>query len=718
MLRTLRALRCAPTTVLTLLLSTAFTVSASAQDAATVDNAPTLLPGIVVENNAPPPPIATPSARDPGPAAQARRRTRPAVRRAVRRRQAARPATTGSSANAQPSVARAVEAPTPEITSANRGADDLADVAVSATVIGSTQIERVRNGGATPSRLLEGVPGVRLSQSGGVGGTTDVRIRGAESDQTLVLIDGIRVNDPASTGSEFDFSVLSSANVGRIEVLRGPQSGLYGSDAIGGVVNIVPRKGSGPFSAFGEVEGGSFGTFSQQAGASGSNGGFNYSFAASNFKTDGFNRRTSGSEKDAAEKQSFAGTFGYDFTSTETLSLRLGFYRVRADLDGTNGDEEDEVTRRLFDGALKGTFASFNGLALTTVKAYSNTTERDFLDAGSRRSVFEGRRTGVEVQTDVTVRKVDRFSFGSKYERLSGESTDKSERSGTVTPRYDVTETHRSAFALYTLNPIDRISLTAAGRADDFGNEDWETTYRLSGAFRIPETGTKLRASYGTGAKAPTIQQRNETSETFFCTFFSNVPFTGNPDLEIEKSRGWDVGIDQALFNDRVEISATYFENHIENLIQFACADDFQSATFENLPSAKISGVELAGEWRITDWMRLRGTYTFTDAIDEENDLQLRRRPKNITKATLAVEPTEGLVMSATVFNQSSHFDGSRERNKVEGFTRFDMAAEYTVSPSATFFVRAANLTDEDYQEVRNFATPGRSGYAGIRLRF
>jgi vitamin B12 transporter len=684
------------------------------------DDAPTQLPGIVVETNAPPPPISTPSARDPGPAAQARQRTPRRVRQSAQRTATPRAASTRrrrSAPTAQTTVAP-VEAPTPEITSANRGADDLADVSVAATVVGATEIERARSGGATPARLLEGLPGIRLSQAGGAGSTTDVRIRGAESDQTLVLIDGIRVNDPASTGSEFDFSVLTTANVGRIEVLRGPQSGLYGSDAIGGVVNIVPRKGNGPARAFAEVEGGAFNTLSQLAGVSGSSGGFNYAFAASNFRTDGFNRRTGGTEKDGTEKQSITGNVGYDWSATETLSLRLGYYRVRADLDGLSGDEADEVTRQLFDAALKGTFASFNGLALTTVKAYSNTTERDFLDFGSRRSLFEGRRTGIEAQTDVAIRDVDRFSFGGRYEQLTGESTDISERSGRITPRYDVRETHKSVFALYTFNPFDRLSLTAAGRTDDFGTGDWEATYRLSGAYRIPETGTKIRASYGTGAKAPTIQQRNETSETFFCTFFSNVPFTGNPDLEIEKSRGWDIGIDQALFNERVVVSATYFENHIENLIQFACADDFQSATFINLPSAKISGVEVAGEWRVTDWMRLRGSYTYTDAVDEENDARLRRRPEHVGKLTLAVEPTDGLVVSATVLGQSFHFDGTRERNKVDGFARLDMAAEYTMSPSATLFLRAENLTDEDYQEVRNFATAGRSAYAGVRLRF
>lgn len=585
-------------------------------------------------------------------------------------------------------------------------------------MIGPVEIERARGGGAEPGRLLEASPGVSVRRSGGVGGTTDVRIRGAESDQTLVMIDGVRINDPANTGSEFDFSVLSVVNTERIEVLRGPQSGLYGSDAIGGVVNIIPKTGEGPPSGFAEVEGGSFSTFSQRAGVSGSAGRFNYALGLSNFRTSGFNRRTSGSERDGAEKQAVSGVFGYDINATDELTLRLGYYRVRADLDGTGGDERDEVTRELLDSALTYRFDSFGGLVTTRVTGYANQTDRDFLDFGSRTSVFTGFRTGLETQSDVTIRDVDRLAFGGRYARIGGESTDTSERTGAVTPRYDVVETHGSLFALYDFNPFDVFTLTVAGRLDDFGTGDFEGTYRLSAAYRIPETGTKFRASYGTGAKAPTIQQRFEDTTTFFCDFISDNPFTGNPDLEIEKSRGFDVGIDQSLFGGRLDVSATYFHNAIKDLIEFTCNDTNTAATFENLPSATIQGVELAGEWRIVDGVRLRGTYTYTAAVDDADGTRLRRRPDHIAKVTLAVEPFAGAYIAATLVHQSEHFDRPRERNPVDGFVRLDLDAEYTLSPQATLFLRAENLTDEIYQEVRNFATPRRSAYVGVRVRF
>lgn len=664
----------------------------------------TPLPGVIVDTNTPPPPISKPSPRDPGPAAQARRPPRRSQQQA-----SVPPQSTSTDGSAAASGQPADDGGSPNVVTPGRTVQSLGAVATATTVIGPAEIERARGGGASVEDVLRGSPGLNVQRSGGIGGTTDVRIRGADSDQTLVMIDGVRLNDPASAQSEFDFSVLSLSNVERIEILRGPQSGVYGGDAIGGVINIITRTGEGPPSSFVEAEGGSFGTLSQKAGSSGSLDRFSYAIGLSNFTTDGFSRKSGGTEDDATDKQSIAGTFGYRVSDDADLKARFGYYRVRADLDGSTRqpDDRDEVTRELFDAALTGTVKSFGGTVTTRGTFFTNKAEREFFDDTTTdvTSDFEGTRVGAEVQSDVKIGSGDLLTIGGKTEAVSGSAVD-TDVTGQVTDRFDETDHRHAVFASYLFNPIDAFMLSAAGRVDDFDNGNVEATYRFAAAYRFDETGTKLRASYGTGAKAPTIFQRAE------------VAF-GNPDLEVETSEGLDVGIDQLLFNGRVELSATYFRQDIENLIVFETTSFSPfDGEYRNVASAETEGVELAAQWQAFDWLRLRGAYTYLKARDAELDEPLPRRPEHVAKATIELQPTTQLYFSGTVIYQSDQFGSSGRRNPVDGFTRVDANAEYNFSHAATFFVRAENLTDNTYEEVRTFATPDRSAYAGIRLRF
>lgn len=683
-----------PATVILVCLSFLPRNSAFAQEA-------TLLPGVVVDTNTPPSPISNPSSRDPGPAAQARRSAQRSQQQASA---SAQPVDSiGSTPAGSPA---ADDGGSPTVVTPGRTSQSLGTVATATTVIGPVEIERARGAGASVADVLRGSPGLNVQRSGGVGGTTDVRIRGADSDQTLVMIDGVRLNDPASAQSEFDFSVLSLSNVDRIEILRGPQSGVYGGDAIGGVINIITRTGEGPPSSFVEAEGGSFGTLSQKAGSSGSVGRFSYAIGLSNFATDGFSRKSGGTEDDATEKQSIAGTFGYRLSDDADLKARLGYYRVSADLDGSV-DDKDEVTRELFDAALTATMKSFGGIVTTRGTVFANQTDRIFFDDTTTdvTSDFEGTRVGFELQSDVKIGERDLLTIGGKTEAVSGSSIDTT-AAGIATDRFDETDHQYAVFASYLFIPVDAFTLSAAGRLDDFDNGNVEATYRFAAAYRFDETGTKLRASYGTGAKAPTIFQRAEAS-------------FGNPDLEVETSEGFDIGIDQLLLNGRVELSATYFRQDIENLIVFETTSfDPFDGEYRNVASAETEGVEFAAQWQALDWLRLRGAYTYLKARDAELNEPLPRRPEHVAKATIELQPTSRLYFSGTVIYQSDQFGSSGRRNPVDGFTRIDANAEYNFSDAATVFIRAENLTDNTYEEVFSFATPDRSAYAGIRLRF
>src|SRR5690606_34041636 len=439
------------------------------------------------------------------------------------------------------------------------------------------------------------------------------------------------------------------------------------------------------------------------------------------FRTSGFSRFDGGRENDATEKQAINGRVDYQVAPNFSVGARLGLYTLDAELDRTGRDTPDYTERSLIDGALTSRLDLFGGAMRNTLTLYANQADRLFFacdDACSSNttSKFKGQRIGVELQSDFDIRGDDRLAIGGRIEQLAAESRDTSSTDLSTHERYDVTEINKSAFAIYTFNPIRAFTLSAAGRLDDFDTGEVIGTYRFAAAYWFYETGTKLRASYGTGAKAPTIQQRFDDT-----TLFGFLPVRGNPDLEIEKSRGFDVGIDQSLFDGAMDVSVTYFHNDIKDLIAYNAAKE----TFVNVDAAEPQGVEVAAELRPLDWLRLGGSYTYLDAIDANTGRQLRRRPEHVANGTVATEPFAGAQVAATVVYQSQHFNldfdperPDRDRQIVDGFTRLDLAGDLEINSNATLFFRAENLTDTDYQEVYSFGTAGRSAYAGLRLTF
>lgn len=603
----------------------------------------------------------------------------------------------------------------PIIITANRAADKADQVGSAVTVLDRGDIERSR--AENVAELLQTVPGLSVNQSGGIGGAVSVFIRGADADQTLVLIDGIRVNDPASTGSEFDFAVFSLSNVERVEVIRGPQSGLYGSDAIGGVINIVTRKGEGAANAVAEVEGGSYQTFAQRAYAGGSDGPYSLSIAASNFRSSGFSSYSGGTEDDAARKQSINARLDYDPSDVFGVTVTAGRFEVDAELDSvglaSGADTADTTTKILQLATAQARLNLLEGAMQNRLTFYANSTERDFFDDNGfsgqpGTSFFEGARYGAELQSDIKIREVDRLTVGGKLETLTGESVD--ETATVITPRYDVRETNSAGFAIYNFNPMETLTLTAAGRIDDFGPSGTEPTYRFTAAYRLPETGTKLHASYGTGAKAPTIQQR-----------FENSGFAvGNPNLKVETSKGFDIGVEQQFRDGDIILSGTYFSNRINDLIAF----DFTPAspgdsrgTFGNIELAEIDGVELAATISPVSWLTLRSAYTYLQAVDGNGDA-LARRPENTLSIEAITEPFERFQLSAKMIYVGERFNRSAERDLLDDYVRVDVAGRYELDEQADVFVRVENIFDTEYEEIRNFGTAGRSAYAGLRARF
>jgi vitamin B12 transporter len=578
--------------------------------------------------------------------------------------------------------------------------------------------------------VLRQVPGLNIVETGGPGSSTTVRIRGGESRHTLVLIDGVRVNDPSAGNNEFDFASLVPTDIERIEVLRGPQSALYGSDAIGGVINVITRKGRGGphFNASSEV--GSYGSKGVRAGVSGGTGPLSYAFSVTGYDTAGFSRygyrigriertRLWPLEADATKRLGASGRVSV--AVTKDVEIEIGGYASlnNSEYDAAWGDLPDTPSverKRLAEGYTRLTALAFDGLLRNTVLVSANRTLRDYKETSFSygpfwsRDTYVGDRVAAEYQGDLKLGTFGLLTFGTKLERerLVTESEPVLPAPGPSLETNDASQTTRSVFALHQISLWQNLHLSVGGRIDDIEDGDRFATWRATAAYEFPETGTKLRASLGTGAKAPTLFQQFD-------------PVYGTPGLVSERSVGYDVGIDQRLFDDRVTLSATVFVNRFRDLIDFSfsptdCPSANTMGCYLNVARARSSGVELAADLDLVPaWLRLKLAYTHLEAFDEITDKRLPRRPEDEARLGFVITPLRDLTIEPTLILVGTRFSSTGEQDKLAPYARLDVYADYRINDTFSVFARAENITDTPYEDVRNYGTAGRSFYAGLR---
>jgi vitamin B12 transporter len=594
--------------------------------------------------------------------------------------------------------------------SARAGTDDtdpvLPEVVVTATRLpamvvdtpGARVIDRemiARRGAVFAADILADVPGLSVVRSGAFGGVAQVRMRGASPGKTLVLVDGVAVNDPAEVNGAFDFSGLELSDIERIEVLSGPQSSLWGSDAIGGVIAFTTRDPDG-FSA--EVEAGSFDTVRGRLAAGLSTEQYGFGAWVSHFDTGGISAADEADGNPEADgfTSTTAGVRGrYAFTPDVAVDGSVRWTDSDADLDGFPAP-----TYALADTLDTQSSEQWSGFGRLRLTALGLTHQFSLSASDIRRqtvsafpSAFEADRQGVRWQADGTAAGVD-FVIGAEREETEGSlSTGLTERLGTS-----------SAFATARIEPTDRLSLTGALRFDDTDDFGSKTTGRVSGAFD-PGAGFTLSAAWGTGFKAPAISQ----AVCDFC--FSSQPF---PVLRPETAEGYEAAIGWASADGRIEGRATLYRLKVADQITYV----FDPVTFDsfyvNVAETATDGIELESRARLGGGFDLSLAYAWTDARNETTGARLLRVPEQAGSATLGWAGGR-LSGALTVRAESDQDDAGGVR---EGFVTAHLNGSYALTDGVTLTVRVENLADQHYQQVFGYGEPGRSGYVGVRLRY
>jgi len=602
------------------------------------------------------------------------------------------------------------------VVTATRVPTDPARVASSVTVITAEEIARRQY--QTVVDVLDHVPGIHIAQSGGRGTTASIFSRGTESNHTLFLINGIRAQDPSSTGGIFQFETLDVNDIERVEIVRGAQSVLYGSDAIGGVVNIITKKGGKKITASGSAEGGSFSSVDARAGLDGSYKSVDVNLHANRFSSAGLSilsDRLGGFEQDPYKTYGASARIGLHPADWFDLDLFGKQQYARTSLDTFVDDPNAVQKLRQNFGRVAATVRPL-GEAWTSTLAFNyNGTDRSNVNPPDATDPFtnsaaqtHGDESAIEWQNDIALADTNTLTLGIENRWERGKSA------GSAFFAFSQTDINKAAYVQDQFALWDRVFGTVGVRVDKPDGIDPVTTYRIAPTYVHKETDTKLKATYGTGFKAPSLEDKFGFNAGF-PPFFP--PFFGNPDLKPERSTGWDVGFEQAVLKKRVTFGATYFHNTIKDLITTNAA----FTTTINLDRAKTWGAETFVNAEVLENVTVSLNYTYLRAEDEATGAELARRPRNSFNADVTYKPVPAASVTvgvATIGHRSDVDFLTGSRVGLNGYTLVRAAASYDINEYVTLFGRLENVFDKQVEDPDGFRQPGFAAYGGIRLKF
>ena len=607
--------------------------------------------------------------------------------------------------------------------SASRTEIPATEVAGALTVLTKQQIENFH--AVHVSEVLQAVPGLNVSTQGSAGNLTQIRIRGAEANQVLVIIDGIEVNDPASS-SEFNFAHLTADSIERIEVLRGPQSALWGSDALAGVINITTKKADRNKQLIVKNSYGSENTYQGGITVFTRSDKYNLSISGNFIDTDGFNIATTGQERDGYENATLNIKTGYQLNEKISFGASSRYTNASNEFDpalGTPVDGFGEIDVEQFYSRIFSEIKTFGGAWNHLLEVSLVDTSNDTIDGFFGRSKTEATKAKYAYQSTLNLPSFDSLPVKQSLTFAVEREQERFKQQGTSFPGFDPNQRQRitnyGKVAEYRAKILENWALSASFRHDDNDEFDNQETYNIGINYVHPETNSKAYITHATGAKNPT-----------FTELFGFAPnsFIGNPDLEAETSEAWEIGVSQQFLENRLTIDTAIFKEDLKDEIQTLFEFDPASMSFLSRPDNNDSrsqrkGVEISITSIISEALSANSSFTYLDTSEPDasgNDRTEIRRPSQQWSGQVNysfLSNKANLNVNIDYIGDRKDIDfGTGNRVTLDDYTLINVAFNYQFNDKVKFFAKMNNIFDEEYQDVFGYETNEFSGFAGFEL--
>lgn len=569
-------------------------------------------------------------------------------------------------------------------------------------IVDRDRLEQLQS--ATIADALQTVPGVRIATRGGLGGQSSAFIRGGSSAQTLVLIDGVRINDLTSPNGAFDFGALMTGNIGRVEILRGPNSVIWGSQAIGGVVNIQSIAPVDGFEGCMGAEYGAYDTKRVNANLAGSSGPLEGSVGGSFVNSDGISALAGGTERDGYDNLTGNARLKVHVADNVDLDFRSYYNRARVEADsefGVGANGLPVSRNRQFVGYVGANFDLLDGRLQNRI-AYTRT---DIKRIGTDPVVFSFNNFNVrgaidraEYHAAFDLNDALTFVAGAEYERSFASTA--FEGAAPDVARNDV----GSGFGQVIMRPVAGLTLTAGVRHDVYDDYGGQTSFGGNAAFTPNDGRTMFRATYAEGFRAPTLTE--------------GQPPYGNPDLKPETARNFDLGVEHQFLGNKAQIFATYFNRRSNDLIAFS-AISFQS---ENIDKVTAKGLEAGLSLSPTNDIDIRASYTLVDAINRSSGANFGNRqalrPQHSASVTADWQTPFGLSVGSSLLLIGDSFDNAANSLRLNGYALVGLRVSMPLTDTLEVYSRIDNLLNADYTLVAGYNSFGRNATIGVRAKF
>lgn len=598
---------------------------------------------------------------------------------------------------AQETAAQSAVVLEPVVVTATRVPTELERSVASVSVIRREQLEAQQY--TTLNDALRDVPSLVIANRGGHGTSTGLFLRGAKSEHTSVLLDGIPM--PSNLAGSFNLETLSLENLERIEVLRGPVSGVYGGKSLGGVVNLISRTGKGLAQPEYEIfaEAGSHDTYREGASTRGAVGLFDYSLDVQRFDTNGHRANSEYGLSSAA------GHFGFQLQDGLYAELNWRIYDAEVGVPGPkegfgSNDPDDFLETDSFSLSPRVTWEVNEFWKQTFVYQYSefDQSASNFNYSGMNNQIHLVTQNA-EYQSDFTLSEKVTLSVGGVFQGREYTRFDKDLQSLDV----DQQEQNWALFSELQWNPWQDLRFVAGARYDDYSLFGEETTWRAGVNYVVPKLGTVLHANYGTAFSPPSPQD-------FQPALYGN-PYILNPEL----SEGWEIGVKQGFFENKLVLRATFFENELEQLIEYNPI----LWQLTQVDEARLRGVELGADLELNSALSVRVHYTYLDADNLTSDQRLLRRPRHQIHGSFTLRPHERVSLGLAANYLLDREDGfSGAQTDAEDYLNVKLTAQVQLTKNLQWFGRVENLLNESYEEAVGYPAYGRSFYTGLKLQF